>query len=189
MPKSSKRDGAMSKTPKTGVRVYAGGTPAFDENKGRYVAPPRGSERLSPGVYRTPGGELMTGRGRVLPRQEQRVGQRLAESMAPGQSVLENIRDAWRQTPAYQPVTRPPAPNQFTPIMPNYNPANPGIAYPGMAVPQQRPLSLGQVSRMSGPELQAMVAARRQPQQQTNMRSWLQMQLPWLNYADAQRRG
>lgn len=159
--------GAMSKTPKTGGRVYAGGSPNFDENKGRYIAPPRGSERLSPGVYRTPGGELMTGRGRVLPRQGQGqgIGQRLTESMTQApppnyQTLIENA--------ANQPARRPPAPNQFTPMMPGYNPANPAIPYPGMAMQQQQPLSLSQVSRMSGPELQAMVAARRQPQQQTS---------------------
>lgn len=157
--------GAMSKAPKTEGRVYAGGSPNFDENKGRYTAPPRGSERLSPGVYRTPGGELMTGRGRVLPRQGQGIGQRLTESMTQApppnyQALIENA--------ANQPARRPPAPGGFSSMMPNYNPANPAIAYPGMAAPQQRPLSMGQVSRMSGPELQAMVASARQPQPQTS---------------------
>jgi hypothetical protein len=67
--------GAMSKDPKTRNapakdtgKVYAGGSSTFNEATGRYSAPPRGSERLSPGVYRAPGGQLMTGQGRILPR-------------------------------------------------------------------------------------------------------------------------
>lgn len=167
MPKSSKRDGAMSKTPKTGGQVYAGGSPNFDENKGRYIAPPRGSERLSPGVYRTPSGELMTGQGRILPRQEQQLGQRLAESMIPGRPDI---------------ATRPPAPNEYVPMMPGYNPAGPYTTYPARMDPSQvasfnvamqqlqqmqssqQPPSLSQVSRMSGPEIQALAAQRQQAQ-------------------------
>ena len=73
--------GALAKSPKTGGRVYAGGSPNFDESKGRYTSPPRGSERLSPGVYRTPSGGLMSGQGRPLPSTGAQRGQGLANSM------------------------------------------------------------------------------------------------------------
>ena len=73
--------GALAKSPKTGGRVYAGGSPNFDESKGRYTSPPRGSERLSPGVYRTPSGTLMSGQGRPLPSTGAQRGQGLADSM------------------------------------------------------------------------------------------------------------
>lgn len=73
--------GALAKSPKTGGRVYAGGSPNFDESKGRYIAPPRGSERLSPGVYRTPSGGLMSGQGRPLPSTGPQMGRGLADSM------------------------------------------------------------------------------------------------------------
>lgn len=76
----------MTKSPKTGGRVYAGGSPNFDESKGRYIAPPRGSERLSPGVYRTPSGGLMSGKGRRLPSTGPQGGQTLAGNLPGAQN-------------------------------------------------------------------------------------------------------
>ena len=83
--------GALAKSPKTGGRVYAGGSPNFDESKGRYIAPPRGSERLSPGVYRTPSGGLMSGQGRPLPSTGPQMGRGLADSMQGMQNYPERV--------------------------------------------------------------------------------------------------
>lgn len=83
--------GALTKTPKTGGKVYAGGSSSFDERTGRRTAPPQGSERLSPGVYRAPDGGLVTAAGRAIPRPQPTSRPGLAsaavQGVAPGLSA------------------------------------------------------------------------------------------------------
>ena len=157
-------------------RVYAGGSPNFDESTGRYTAPPRGSERLSPGVYRTPSGQLMSGQGRVLPSQPQ--GQRLAGAMIPPSSA---------SSPAALISKRPLAPNEPAPLPPppvdmqkpwmNFQP-------PQMPqIPQQPQLSMGEVSRMSGDEIQQYI------DQLQRLKQAQQQPVPVANYGIPQQQG
>lgn len=134
--------GAMTRSPKRADgegKVYAGGPGNFDESKGRYTAPPRGSERLSPGVYRTPSGGLMSGQGRPLPSTGPQVGQQLVNSMFP--------------------MKRPAAPSDYM-----YRPAVNG-PFQGFSPQQPQNLSLSQVARMSPEEIRNQIAMRQAPQQ------------------------
>lgn len=177
MPRSEKRRGALTQAPSErvnikadGGKVYTGGTPAFDESKGRYVAPPSGSVRLSPGVYKAPNGQLMTGQGRVLPSQSQ--GQRLAESMVPPQRVT--LFPSGSVAPSnrgplltQQPMRRPLAPNEPMPMTPPpVDMQKPWMNYQPPQMPQlpQRP-QLSQVANMSGEEIQALIAQNQLLQQ------------------------
>lgn len=181
--------GAMTKSPKTGGKVYAGGSPNFDESKGRYTSPPRGSERLSPGVYRTPSGGLMSGKGRPLPSTGQQGGQALAGnlpgaqnpvnligSMPPGTNINEIINRVTGLNNESNNVFGPkgPAPVEQNPGMAvaagqvagqaaaNYNPYQ--YAY---AQPQN--LGLSQLSNMSGDQLPQYLNQMRQAQQAQQM--------------------
>ena len=176
--------GAMTKSPKTGGKVYAGGSPNFDESKGRYTSPPRGSERLSPGVYRTPSGGLMSGKGRPLPSTGPQVGQRLASnlpgaqnpvnligSMPPGTNINEVMNAA--VTGANNVGS-----NVFGPKGPAPVEQNPGMAVAaGQAAANYNPyqyaqpqnLGLSQLSNMSGDQIQQYLNQRGQTQQPPQM--------------------
>lgn len=183
MPKSEKRRGALTRTPSVQStlkaergRVYAGGSPNFDESTGRYTAPPRGSERLSPGVYRTPSGQLMSGQGRVLPSQPQ--GQRLAGAMIPPSSA---------SSPAALISKRPLAPNEPAPMVPPpVDMQKPWMNFQPPQMPQipQRPqLSMGEVSRMSGDEIQQYI------DQLQRLKQAQQQLAPVANYGIPQQQG
>ena len=187
--------GALAKSPKTGGRVYAGGSPNFDESKGRYTSPPRGSERLSPGVYRTPSGALMSGQGRPLPSTGAQRGQGLANSMdgmrplpgriPPGTNINEFINAVTGANNAGANVFGPkgPAPMDMQrPFMnqPAFPQQNPGIAQAvGQATPNYNPyqqaqpqlqqLGLSQLSNMSGDQLPQYLNQMRQAQQAQQM--------------------
>ena len=125
--------GAMTKSPKTGGKVYAGGSPNFDERTGRRTGLPVGSQRLSPGVYRAPSGDLVTGSGRVMPRPQQ-------------QNVLAG---------ALQGAT--PMPNKGPAFAPEQYPLS-----QGMMAPQQQALSIFDVMKMN-PQQQQQAFAQRPP--------------------------
>lgn len=188
--------GAMTKSPKTGGKVYAGGSPNFDESKGRYTSPPRGSERLSPGVYRTPSGGLMSGKGRPLPSTGQQGGQALAGnlpgaqnpvnligSMPPGTNINEIINRVTGLNNDSNNVFGPkgPAPvDMQRPFMnqPAFPQQNPGMAVAaGQATPNNNPyqqsqpqnLGLSQLSNMSGDQIQQYLNQRGQTQQPQQM--------------------
>ncbi len=178
--------GALTRTPTARStpkaergRVYAGGSPNFDESTGRYTAPPRGSERLSPGVYRTPSGQLMSGQGRALPSRPS--GQQLTRSMSPNvQQIAENVSgQPMKRMPVTYPSTGqvniPPgaydsylranqanmqpmgaAPVDMQKPWMNFQPPQMPQA-PGQFVPQSRQLSMGQVANMSGDEIQKYI--------------------------------
>ena len=162
--------GAMTKSPKTGGKVYAGGSPNFDESKGRYTSPPRGSERLSPGVYRTPSGGLMSGQGRPLPSTGPRVGQTLAGNLPGANDAASNVFGPKGPAPVdmQRPFMNQPASPQQNPGMavdaeqatPNYNPYQ-------YAQPQN--LGLSQLSNMSGDQIQQYLNQRGQTQQPPQM--------------------
>jgi len=170
--------GALTRTPTARStskaergRVYAGGSPNFDESTGRYTAPPRGSQRLSPGVYRTPSGQLMSGQGRVLPSQLQ--GQRLAGAMIPPSSA---------SSPAALISKRPLAPNEPAPMVPPpVDMQKPWMNFQPPQMPQipQRPqLSTGEVTNMPGNQIQRYLGQYQQAQQlpQSNISNGSNMQ-------------
>lgn len=178
--------GALTRTPKDKPpvkaergKVYTGGTPAFDENRGRLIAPPTGSERLSPGVYRTPSGSLVTGQGRALPNRP--PGQQLTRSMSPNvQQIAENVSgQPMKRMPVTYPSTGqvniPPgaydsylranqanmqpmgaAPVDMQKPWMNFQPPQmPQL--PQARAPQSQQLSMGQVANMSGDEIQRYI--------------------------------
>ena len=149
--------GAMTKSPKTGGKVYAGGSPNFDESKGRYTSPPRGSERLSPGVYRTPSGGLMSGKGRPLPSTGPRVGQTLAGNLPGANDAASNVFGPKGPAPVEQNPGMAVAAGQAAA---NYNPYQ-------YAQPQN--LGLSQLSNMSGDQIQQYLNQRGQTQQPQQM--------------------
>lgn len=145
--------GALTKSPKTGGKVYAGGSPNFDERTGRRTGLPSGSERLSPGVYRAPDGGLVTGAGRAIPRPQTTSRPALAnaamQGVAPGLSAALGSQK--------QPQT----------------------AQPMMQAPQNQIYQLPQGQRFSENMAQqiAQYAAQNPPSQPVDM------QKPWMNAA------
>jgi hypothetical protein len=185
--------GAMTKSPKTGGKVYAGGSPNFDESKGRYTSPPRGSERLSPGVYRTPSGGLMSGKGRPLPSTGQQGGQALAGNLPGAQNPVNLIGSMPPGTNINEIINRVTGLNNdsnnvFGPKGPAPVEQNPGMAVAagqaaGQAAANYNPyqyaqpqnLGLSQLSNMSGDQIQQYLNQRGQTQQPQQMQP-LQMQ-------------
>jgi hypothetical protein len=147
--------GALNRDPKVRAlpvrdigKVQAGGPGSFDATKGRYSAPPQGSERLSPGVYRAPGGQLMTGQGRPLPRP-----QPMAMPIQP--QVQQPTQQGFGPKFPYE--------QQQLDMMKPWLNAQP----PQMPQMQQRP-SFGQVANASGEQINQwlqLAQQARQPQQ------------------------
>ncbi len=160
--------GALNRDPKVRAlpvkdtgKVYAGGPGSFDESKGRYTAPPRGSERLSPGVYRAPGGQLMTGQGRPLPRP-----QPMAMPVQPQMSQPTQQGFGPKFPAAQQPVS----PLDFQKPWLNQQPQQ-------MQQPYQPP-SFGQVANASGEQINQwlqLAQQARQPQQPVEVPSNMQL--------------
>lgn len=129
--------GQFDKTPKNDGKVYAGGSASFNERTGKRTGLPEGSQRLSPGVYRAPSGDLVTGSGRVMPRPQQVPQQ---------QSVLAG---------ALQSATP----------MPNKGPAFAPEQYPlsqGMMAPPQQALSIFDIMKMNPQQQQQAFGQRPQ---------------------------
>jgi hypothetical protein len=123
--------GQFDKTPKNDGKVYAGGSASFNERTGKRTGLPEGSQRLSPGVYRAPSGDLVTGSGRVMPRPQQ-------------QNVLAG---------ALQGAT--PMPNKGPAFAPEQYPLS-----QGMMAPQRQALSIFDIMKMNSQQQQQALGQR-----------------------------
>jgi hypothetical protein len=145
--------GAMSRTPNKEGKVYAGGSSNFDESKGRYTSPPKGSERLSFGVYRTPSGQLMAGNGRILQRPEPQA------SRPVGAGLLNAMQNANQQPLVYQMPQGQSAESIAASIAAGTQPI--GQPSAGLSQPAAMPTNIFGMMRMS-PEQQRQFAQQQQ---------------------------
>jgi hypothetical protein len=177
---SNMAKGAMTKSPKTGGRVYAGGSPNFDERTGKYTSPPPSAMRVSPGVYRAPSGQLVRSLQQPMSQPSQRPSATLPQArpqMAPpltqsqvGQippGFESSMRDA--MAGIAQGAFMPKGPASLDMQKPwMYQPAQ-MPQNPGMSAPQQQQLDLSQLSRMSGEQIQQYINQLQQAQQAQQM--------------------
>ena len=176
--------GALNRDPKVRAlpvkdtgEVYAGGPGSFDESKGRYTAPPRGSERLSPGVYRAPGGQLITGQGRPLPRpqpmampvQPQTRSSQLIQAIPANQQpmmrpAMQTIAGNLAQQQTYNQYQNAARQQMPEPV----NMQKPWMNMQQNTMPQLPRLSMGQVANMSGDQIQQYIDQLQQLRNQQN---------------------
>ena len=174
--------GAMTKSPKTGGRVYAGGSPNFDERTGKYTSPPPSATRVSPGVYRAPSGQLVRSLQQPMSQPSQRPSATLPQArpqMAPpltqtqvGQ-IPPGFENSMRDEMAgiAQGIFMPKGPaslNMQKPWM-YQNPINIRALYQNQSMPQQQQLDLSQISNMSGKQIQQYINQLQQAQQAQQM--------------------
>jgi len=157
--------GALAKVPtgKLPGRVYAGGTPYFDERTGKRTAPPQSPQmgppltqapqmqRVSSGVYRNPQGQLI--QQQQQPQRAPGTDQRyILDAVSGAGNALNNVFGPKGQAPL----------NMQKPFM---NQQPPAQQAPGMMAPQQQKLDLSQISNMSGEEIQQYISQLQQAQQ------------------------
>lgn len=165
----SKLVGALAKVPtgKLPGRVYAGGTPYFDERTGKRTVPPQSPQmgppltqapqmqRVSPGVYRNPQGQLI--QQQQQPQRAPGADQRyILDAVSGAGSALNNVFGPKGQAPL----------NMQKPFM---NQQPPAQQAPGRMAPQQQKLDLSQISNMSGEEIQQYISQLQQAQQAQQM--------------------
>lgn len=179
---SNMAKGAMTKSPKTGGRVYAGGSPNFDERTGKYTSPPPSAMRVSPGVYRAPSGQLVRSLQQPMSQPSQRPSATLPQArpqMAPPLTQTQvgqippgfenSMRDA--MAGAAQGAFMPKGPASLDMQKPwmYQNPINIRAPYQNQSMPQQQQLDLSQISNMSGEQIQQYINQLQQAQQAQQM--------------------
>jgi hypothetical protein len=182
---SNMAKGAMTKSPKTGGRVYAGGSKNFDERTGKYTSPPPSATRVSPGVYRAPSGQLVRSLQQPMAQPSQRPSATLPQArpqMAPpltqnqvGQvpagfeSAMRDAMTGIAQGAGSSFTPKGPASLDMQKPWMNQGPTNIGAPYRSQSMPQQQQLDLSQISNMSGEQIQQYINQLQQAQQAQQM--------------------